>query len=209
MMKYIYFINRFSLKEDSDRLIAALERVCGRSDRDYEIVVSNSIAEHNAALERFKEGGYILCAIGGDGSINLLLNDIVKTDNVLSFIPYGTGNDFYRYCKESGLQGQNSIDLIRINERYFLNVACFGIDADIANDDNFIHNRFIPRPLRYDAGVVYYFLTYKPRKMRIEINGELIERKFTTLVAANARYYGGGYRVSPYKLQVFFILNYI
>ena len=93
--------------------------------------------------------------------------------------------------------GIHETDIIKINDRYFINVACFGIDADIANDDRFIHNRFIPKSMRYNAGVVYYFLTYKPKTMKVSIEGQDIEGRFTTIIAANARYYGGGYRPSP------------
>ena len=92
---------------------------------------------------------------------------------------------------------KRALDIIRINDRYFINVACFGIDADIANEDNFIHNRFIPRSMRYNAGVVYYFLTYKARAMKIKVNDQLIEKDFTTVVAGNAQYYGNGYHVTP------------
>ena len=199
-MKYVYFVNRFSLKEKSDKLIRALKQLSDQFFREYEIIDSNTYEEYQEALKRFETGGFILTAIGGDGSINLLLNDIVQTDNVLSFIPYGTGNDFNRSCYECKMEGIRDVDLIKINDRYFINVCCFGIDADIANDDRFIHNRFIPRSMRYNAGVIHYFLNYQARKMKIEINGLVVEKPFTTIVAANARYYGNGYRVSPYSL---------
>ena len=51
--------------------------------------------------------------------------------------------------------------------------------------------------MRYDAGVVYYFLTYKGRKLKIEVNDRTIEKDVTTVVVANSNYYGGGYKVAP------------
>lgn len=196
-MKYIYLLNRFNLKQDTDAIKEKLQRVSASFNRDYEICLSETIQDVKKHLERFKDGEYIITAIGGDGSINLLLNDLIGTKNILSFIPYGTGNDFCRYCMEELEDGIHETDIIKINERYFINVACFGIDADIANDDRFIHNRFIPKSMRYNAGVVYYFLTYKPKTMKVSIEGQDIEGRFTTIIAANARYYGGGYRPSP------------
>lgn len=197
LMKYIYIVNRFNLKEKTDRIIERLHSVSKQFQRDYEILINDSIEEAKSSIQQFKDSEYIITCIGGDGSINLLLNDLIKTKNILSFIPSGTGNDFNRACKRSLENGIHDVDIIRINDRYFINVACFGIDADIANDDRFIHNKLIPESMRYNAGVIYYFLTYKPRKMKIEINGEVIEKPFTTVVAANDQYYGGGYRVSP------------
>ncbi len=196
-MKYIYIVNRFNLKEKTDKIIRKLKTVSEEFGRDYEIVINETVEDAKNCVKQFEDGENIITCVGGDGSINLLLNDIIHTKNILSFIPHGTGNDFNRACAKTLENGIHDVDIIRINDRYFINVACFGIDADIANDDNFIHNKLIPESMRYNAGVIYYFLTYKPRKMKIEVNGETIEKEFTTVVAANDSYYGGGYWVSP------------
>ena len=196
-MRYIYLLNRFNLKEETPEIEKRLRKVSALFKRDYEICISDTVEELRETMKRFKDTEYIITTVGGDGSINLLLNDLIGTDNILSFVPHGTGNDFCRYCMEEMSDGIHAVDLIKINGRYFINVACFGIDADIANDDRFIHNPLIPKSMRYNAGVVYYFLTYRPKKMEVRINGERIEGSFTTLIAANARYYGGGYRPSP------------
>ena len=196
-MKHIYIINQFHLKEKAPLLIEKLETVSKQLHRDYEICVNATPKDVKKTLSAFKDSENIITCVGGDGSINLLLNDLIGTKNILSFIPQGTGNDFYHYCRDNLSDGFHDVDIIRINDRYFINVACFGIDADIANDDNFIHNRFIPRSMRYNAGVVYYFLTYKARAMKIKVNDQLIEKDFTTVVAGNAQYYGNGYHVTP------------
>lgn len=196
-MKYAYIVNRFNLKEKTDRIIEKLHRVSSDFSRDYEIFVHDTPQDVQKTMAYLKDKEYIITSIGGDGSINLLLNDLIGTKNILAFIPYGTGNDFCRYCMENLEDGIQDVDIVKINERYFINVACFGIDADIANDDNFIHNRFIPKSMRYNAGVVYYFLTYKPKHMKAMIDDQIIEGDFTTIIAANASYYGGGYKPSP------------
>ena len=199
-MKYIYYINRFKLLKHTDQIIRRLEKVSAEFNRDYEIVVNETVEDAKNNIKKFKDTEYIITAVGGDGSINLVLNNLIGTKNIISFVPHGTGNDFCRACFENMENGIHDVDIIRINDRYFINVACFGIDADIANDDNFIHNRFIPESMRYNAGVIYYFLTYKARKMKIECDGETIDQDFTTVVAANSQYYGGGYRVAPESL---------
>ncbi len=198
-MKYVYIINRFNLKEKTDPIIKRLKQVSGELGRDYEILLNETVEDARSSIKGFKDTEYVLTCVGGDGSINLLLNDIIDTKNILAFIPHGTGNDFVRACGQNAEDGIREIDIVAINDRCFLNVACFGIDADIANDDRFIHNRFIPESMRYNAGVIHHFLTWHPRKMKVEVNGEVIEKEFTTVVAANSRYYGGGYNVSPFS----------
>lgn len=198
-MKFVYVVNRFNLKEKTQNIINKLQTLSEKHHRDYEICLIEDPGEAKEKISAYRNGSHIITAIGGDGSINLLLNDLIGTDNILSFIPHGTGNDFYRYCKENLSDGIHEVDLVQINERCFINVACFGIDADIANDDNFIHNRLIPASMRYNAGVVYYFLTYKPRQMEVTVNGKTFSQSFTTIIAANAKDYGGGYRPSPHS----------
>ena len=208
IVKYIYFINSFTLQNKTDAVMHGLEAVSEEFNRDYRFEVSESPEEAVRAVRRYRDDEAVLTAVGGDGSVNHVLNGLVGTKNILASVPIGTGNDFFRTCMEEyGISGRGAqepdsfiheIDLIRVNDRYSINTVCFGIDADIANDDAFIHNRFIPRSMRFNAGVVYHFLTYgKGRFLKVKYDGETVSKRFTTIVAANGRYYGCGYRVSP------------
>ncbi len=197
-MKYIYLVNSFQYGKGTGRIIHKLRRASEYFGRDYKIKVCRSPQESLSFIDQCKGLGRVITTIGGDGSINHLLNALAGSGNILSFLPYGTGNDFYRGCLEYLTSGVHEVDIIRINDRYFINNACFGIDADIANDERFIHNKFIPKPLRFHAGVVHHFLSFKEgRQLKIECGGETIEGNYTTVIAANSQYYGGGYKVSP------------
>ena len=198
-MKYLYIVNRFYFKEKTDEIIDRLKKVSDKTGREYEIIVNDTVADALKNKELFKDSECIVTALGGDGSVNLILNAIVDTKNILAYIPIGTGNDFYRANSEDLENGLHEVDLIRINDRYCINITCFGIDADIANDERFIHNKLIPESMRYNAAVVYHFLIYKGRHMKVECNGETIEGDFTTIVVANSKYYGSGYKVSPFS----------
>lgn len=198
MYHYVYMVNRFNLRENSDEMIRRLKKASEEFHRDYEIIVNETPEEAEAVMSRFKDTEYIITAIGGDGSINRLLNALVGTKNILAFIPAGTGNDFVRACMNDMENGIHNIDLIRVNDRYCINVVCFGIDADIANDDTFIHNRLIPRSMRFNAGVLYHFLNHKKgRLLKVKYGDQTTVRHFTTVIAANSQYYGCGYNVSP------------
>lgn len=197
-MKYIYILNKFQAKNKSQKLARKLREVSDRFGRDYEIIINETPEDARKLRETFKDTEYIVTAIGGDGSINHLLNDLAGTKNILSFIPYGTGNDFFRSFSQNLSSEIREVDMVRINDRYFINAACFGVDADIANDEHFIHNGIIPRPLRFHISVLYHFLTHtKGRQLKIKCDGKMREGEFTTVVVANSQFYGGGYRISP------------
>lgn len=195
-MKHIFLVNSFSLKNKTTSMVKAIEAVCREEKIDYDIEINNSYLSTEDILDKYSEDKNIIIAIGGDGTINRVLNGIVNTNNILGYIPYGTGNDFYRTNKELLKDGINKIDLVKINEKYFINIACFGIDADIANQEE-LKFKFIPEKQKYNIGLVRNFLTYRSKHFEVDINDKTIEDDFTTIAVCNARYYGGGYRVSP------------
>ena len=100
-MKYIYVVNHFNLKNRTQNIIRSLENASEKFNREYEIVINDTVEQAKSISTKYKDTEYIITAIGGDGSINLLLNDIVDTNNILSYIPIGTGNDFYRASIEN------------------------------------------------------------------------------------------------------------
>lgn len=195
-MKHIFLVNSFSLKNKTTSMVKAIEAVCREEKIDYDIEINTSYLSTEDILDKYSEDKNIIIAIGGDGTINRVLNGIVNTNNILGYIPYGTGNDFYRTNKELLKDGINKIDLVKINEKYFINIACFGIDADIANQEE-LKFKFIPEKQKYNIGLVRNFLTYRSKHFEVDINDKTIEDDFTTIAVCNARYYGGGYRVSP------------
>lgn len=198
-MKHIFLLNQFSLKQKTPIVRKAIEEVCNAKQMDYLIEQNSEDESTEDILAKYHDSKNVIIAIGGDGTINRVLNGIANTPNVLGYIPYGTGNDFYRTNKELLKEEINKIDLVRINEKYFINIACFGIDADIANNSDIVHSSWIPKKQRYNMSLLYHFLKYKAKKMQVDINNETTSDEFTTIAVCNARYYGGGYKISPHS----------
>ena len=175
-MKYIFLINSFSLKDKTNLLIDRITEVAVERNLDFAIEVNSKHRFTEEIIDNYKNDENIIICVGGDGTINRTLNAIVHTKNILGYIPYGTGNDFYRTNKELLKNGINDIDLVRINNRYFINVACFGIDADIANNEDIIHSKLIPKSQRYNASIIKNFLTFTPKHLSIKIDNETYKR---------------------------------
>ena len=211
-MRHVFMLNIYG-NYDCVEKYKLIEETCEKRGINY-VVESNGRNTTEEILSKYSDGENIIYAIGGDGMINKVVNGIVGTNNYFSYIPVGTGNDFDRTINEIF---QSSciypIDLVKINEKYFINIACFGIDAKIANDDRFIHNKFIPKSMRYGTSILANFLTYKPEALEINIDGKTISNKYTTVVVANGRYYGGGYNISPTsklndeKIELYLVAN--
>ena len=196
-MKYIFLVNSFSLKSKTNKIVSVLNDVVNELGMKYVIEVNSENYSTEDILNKYRNKKYTIICLGGDGTINRTLNGIVGTKNILGYIPFGTGNDFYRTNKELLKSGNNKIDLIKINDKYFINVACFGIDADIANTDNIIHSKFIPKTARYNLSIISNFLKYKPRYFKVIVDDKEYNNYYSTIVVCNAKYYGGGYKINP------------
>jgi YegS/Rv2252/BmrU family lipid kinase len=191
-MKRIFLLNRFSLKDKTNDIAAYIIKAAAGTDYKIEINSLNRSTED--IIEEYKDSNSIIICVGGDGTINRTLNGIVGTNNVLGYIPYGTGNDFYKSNKELLESGISDVDLVRINDKYFINIACFGIDADVANADDLVHSG------GYVYSLLHTFAKYKARHLKVSIDDEVYEKDFTTVAVCNGRYYGGKFKIGTNAL---------
>ncbi len=201
-MKYIFVINSFTLKDEINEVIHRIKDFCIRKNMEFEVEINNEDNSTEDIVKKYRKCGYTIVAVGGDGMINRVLNALVGTNNTLGFIPCGTGNDFYRSTLKEIKKETEECDVIKINDRYFINVACFGIDADVANNKGLIKSKMIPKSQRYNVSVINSFLKYEPRHFVLKMNNEEIEGDFATVAVCNGGYYGSGYNISPnFKLN--------
>ena len=147
-------------------------------------------------------------AAGGDGTINICVNAMIKNniDLPLAIFPAGTANDFAYYL-DLPLEINSMIDIAlgsnytysdlgKANDKYFLNVAAMGTMVDVSQktDPN----------LKSILGVLSYYIrgiievpNLKPIPVRItseEFSGE--EHMYFMLIM-NGRSAGGFKRLSP------------
>ena len=196
-MKHIFLVNSFSLKEKTSLMINKINKYAIDNNMDFLIEVNDINNSTEDIIKKYKRGENIIYAIGGDGVINRVLNSVIGTKNILGFIPCGTGNDLYSSVKETFEDGIHEVDTIKINNKFFINVACFGIDADIANNEEVVHSKFIPKSQRYNASVLSHFFKFIPKYFKIDVNDETYEGVFSTVCVCNGGYYGGGFHVNP------------
>ncbi|SHJ92739.1 diacylglycerol/lipid kinase family protein [Tepidibacter formicigenes] len=117
-----------------DKTIKTVDKVDTTINFDY----SNEILE-------MKDKNYdLLMIVGGDGTVNNVINAVAKHNlNVpLLILPAGTVNDLGKFldlpttiegvCSIIKNHEVKEIDLCKVNDKYFINVAAAGLLADIA-----------------------------------------------------------------------------
>ena len=195
-MKHIFIINSFTTKEKTNEVKEKIKTYCHNKKIDY-IIEVNSLETSTEEIVKKYNNNYVIIGIGGDGIINRILNGIMNTKNILGFIPYGTGNDFYKSVKKEIKEEITSIDVAKINNKYFINTSCFGIDADVANNKNIVKTKLIPKKQKYNIALIYTFFKYKCREFEVEVNNEKYNDIYTTIAICNGSYYGSGYNIAP------------
>lgn len=95
------------------------------------------------AKEAVTQGLNVVVAVGGDGTINEVIQELAGSQTALGVLPSGTVNVWAREtgipldnpgAREVLLKGQTrSIDLGRVNDHYFLLMSTIGFDAEVTH----------------------------------------------------------------------------
>lgn len=200
-MKYYFIINPQSGRLDKQRLEGNINTACESRDIAYEILYTKCAGDAERLAREIPDEDCVVFSVGGDGSLNEVLNGIAGSENkILGNIPSGSGNDFEKTLKlyDSGI---HDFDIGKINDRYFINVACLGLDADVANNLDWTRNKkWIPVKQRYNVSLVYTYFKYKFKKLKMQMGESSVENDCTILTVCNGQYYGGGFRIAPHSL---------
>lgn len=195
-MKHIFVVNNISKNNRLNDVLDRIEEVCKNEQIDYEVRHSTKEANIDVQLADQKDKENIIFGVGGDGTVNLILNEIVGTKNILGILPVGSGNDFYKALSKYEELYIDS-DIGKINDKYFMNTACFGIDAEVAANTEVTKKWKIPTSQIYNASILYTFSRYKNKELRFYNSNINKEGKFATIAICNGEYYGGGYHIAP------------
>ncbi|HKW78723.1 MAG TPA: diacylglycerol kinase family protein [Candidatus Limnocylindria bacterium] len=158
------------------------------------------------ASHAVEEGYERVIAVGGDGTANEVANGLVDSQTALALYPIGSGNDFSRvlgYPRERKRLASfiaqarpRRIDVGEVNGRVFLNAAGVGIDGYVA-ERIIATARVVGPTLGYFVGALVGVATYRPRPMRVSIDGQTRVGDHLVVVAANGTHFGSGMHVAP------------
>jgi YegS/Rv2252/BmrU family lipid kinase len=166
---------------------------------------------HLAQAAGDAEGG-LLIVIGGDGTVNEVVNGVVGTEAEIAVLPCGTGQDFGRTHGLPGafddavrvaLDGETrTIDLGRVEcgdgtSRFFANVASAGMSGAVARRANAMTKKLGGRATFFYA-LTREFLAWQNTAVVVELDdGVRREGPMHDVIVANGRYHGGGMKLAP------------
>jgi diacylglycerol kinase (ATP) len=170
-----------------------------------EIVSPQSLEHLKDLLRRCRTTHPLVVAIGGDGTLHQVLQELDLERQVLALLPLGTGNDFARAIGyPTGLQKKISrlatlhplpTDFGEMSGHRFINSAGFGLDsATLALRANNPNNRILQN---YNLAFIKVLARLKPVVAEIEIDGERLSGNYFWTLAMNNAFIGGGTRIAP------------
>ena len=195
-MKYIFIINESAGRGKCQKIIPNIEAVCKKRNIEYEIRYITKEKSGADIAQEYKEQENVIYVVGGDGTLTITLPALIGTKNKLGVIPAGSGNDTYRTIKNMPNE-ETQIDIGKINDTYFINVACTGLDAEVGNNVDVLRNTIIPTSQLYNASIIYTFVKFKFKKVIFKTDIKNISSKYSIISICNGAYYGGGYNIAP------------
>ena len=160
------------------------------------------------ASEAISLGAQCILAVGGDGTLNEVVNGISDSPVDVGVIPTGSGNDFVRTlglkpddwrgaCQIIAAGHTKSIDLGRVNGCRFINVAGVGFDAAVANCANVWAKQRFPDSIAYIAALLKVLAEYQPADITIDLDDQTFSGRGWLVAVANAQYFGRGMLIAP------------
>lgn len=178
---------------------------------------------HSISLaEKATLGGFdFVIAVGGDGTLNEVLNGIMIASDRVSEIPqlgmltYGSANDFSKTVginNDIGLlieaiekEHSTKIDIGKAEladedgktiTRYFANIFDAGIGADVVRKVN-ESNKPLGTKFTFIKAILGSLLTYTPTPLVCKTDNEIIEDRILSFVIANGCFFGDGMCIAP------------
>lgn len=164
-----------------------------------------TLAAEIAVQRRFD----LIIAAGGDGTLYEVVNGMAERPGrpPLGIIPAGTTNDFARAvglpirnipkaCEQIINGVAQPIDIGKINDKYFINIAGFGALTDLTYE--------VPSKLKTVMGQLAYYIKgieklpfIRPSQVRIETEYRVIEEEIMLFLISNSNSVGGLEKLAP------------
>ena len=224
--KWYFIVNPNAGSRKGVRDWPKISRLLRESGIPYEKVLTTHRGHAiDLAIDCIKLGYRRIAVVGGDGTLNEVLNGIIIQKDIdpkevlLGMIPVGTGNDWcrsfnipfdYKKALEVIMQEKTFVqDVGKVTHyhhdkseiRYFMNVAGMGYDALVNKKTNMMKDKGGGGPLTYFYFVFASLFQYRFMEAVIEVDGEMVFKgEIFSMNVGICKYNGGGMMQVPHAV---------
>ncbi|HYA87157.1 MAG TPA: diacylglycerol kinase family protein [Nitrospirota bacterium] len=209
MKKYKLIANPHAGRGRASGIVADVVRLFNarKARFDLETTRESGDAENMAAIACTGDEYAAVISIGGDGTVNDVIQKAVFTGKPIGVIPAGSGNDFAKVLNtpkklddivDMLLAGRTKvIDVGKMNKRFFANNIGIGFDAVVNYNTRKV--KWIRSGLAmYVCALLITLDRYRPLPMKITINGEVFDQNMFLVSVGNGTTCGGGFKLTPH-----------
>lgn len=217
--KFYLIVNPHSGRGHGFKVQKAVERLLKAAETEFEGAVSEYSGHESLLVKKALEQGFknFIC-IGGDGTLNEIINGIFHQSNLhssmvtIGMIPSGTGND---WCRHHGIPEsvEEAFEVIMKGNRmlhdagktvfgngkthYFINISGTGFEGFVAEKINrnrhpFLHGKFV-----YTLNIFRYLFQFKAPVLKITTEETVMEEEIFSAAVAICKFNGNGLMQAP------------
>ncbi len=178
---------------------------CDANRLDYDLVYTQKQGDAQMYAKASRDKFECVVAVGGDGTINEIVNGLMGGNAKLGIVPIGSGNDFIRAIDipssiNAALQNlirmkTQKIDIGKAGDRYFQNGLGIGFDAWVVK--RLLEIRKLSGTAMYLYAVIKTIYSYKPPTVHLSYNDINRTEKFYLITVGNGTSLGGGFKLTP------------
>lgn len=217
MSSYCFIINPAAGKGKGRRVAEVLKQEIVRRSLDADVCFTEKQGDAYSLAAR--ASAPVVVAVGGDGTVNEVVNGIAGTDKTLAVVPSGSGNDLVKSIGvpaeifgaldvlDEGHRAFIDVAVVRCSashaigtpgnseDRYFVNGVGIGFDAAVAERTTSI--KYLGGFALYLMAVLQTLGKYSAPRFHVQLDGEVIEGKQLLIAIGNGRCAGGGFYLTP------------
>ncbi len=205
LLIYNPFSGNHSFKDNLDKVVDILQNKGNFNVMVYRMSRKVSIIDFLESIDYRSID--TVCISGGDGTINIVINELTKLNFFpkIGLFPSGTANDFCSnlgytknpvQCANIIAKGKiEDVDYGKVNDRYFINVICIGLFAEVSQG--------VDPDLKASFGRFAYFLrgaqvltNVNPLNVKITTSDNVYEETTYLILILNGDR-AGGIKLAP------------
>ncbi len=220
MKKYLVILNPSAAKGTAIKKKPEIEKLLQEKGLDFTLVVSEKPGAPMALAQAAADKGYdVVIAVGGDGTLNEVINGLMtaklagKKIPGLGVIPAGRGNDFAGsmgipsdLAQAVQVIADGTIKTIDIGQviggtypdgKFFGNGVGIGFDTIVGFEAAKLPSFLSGMPGYLIAAIKTIFLYFKAPKLRIVMDNETIEQPCLIVSVMNGKRMGSTFMMAP------------
>lgn len=217
-MNRLFVINPYAGKGRAIKYVKRIERImanhnAGKKDKVY-IEITKKVGDATTIVKdyisKLGDNNLVVYAIGGDGTLNEVVNAAVYTKTQVVVVPCGTGNDYVKNISkymsgrkiiiESLDQKPKRVDTIFVNDKqYAVNMINGGFDAKIVvNVVKFNKLPLVTGNMAFNLSILYTLFMNQNYRFEITVDDRVFKGKYTLVAVGKGKYCGGVAKALPY-----------